>query len=421
MSIPRFVFVSNYINHHQIPFCNAMYKICKGNFVFIQTEPMEEERIRMGWQENAACPYVKRYYEEPELLQRWIDDCEVVLFGGTDEESYIQKRLAEKKPLIRYSERLYKQGQWKAVSPRGLIKKYKDHTRYRRDGVYMLCSGAYVPSDFHIIRAYPEKLLRWGYFPETLDYDVDKLMGEKKAGNILWAARFIDWKHPELPLKTAKYLKENGYSFHMDIVGGGELEDMVKQLLREYQLEDCVTLQGYRTPEEVRRFMECADIFLITSDRQEGWGAVVNEAMNSGCAVIGNHMIGAIPFMVKHEENGLIYRDGEEQTLFQLTAELLSDRGKCRKLGRNALHTITEEWNAETAAARLAALCVREGFLKQTDITLSEPYAAEMSEATEKSVIGDNDFVKQVPTTGPCSPAPVISERQMYSWIVRKK
>ena len=44
------VFVSNYINHHQIPFCNAMDRLLQGNFTFVQTEPMEEERVRMGWQ-----------------------------------------------------------------------------------------------------------------------------------------------------------------------------------------------------------------------------------------------------------------------------------------------------------------------------------------------------------------------------------
>ena len=35
------VFVSNYINHHQIPFCNAMYGLLEGSFTFVLTEPMD--------------------------------------------------------------------------------------------------------------------------------------------------------------------------------------------------------------------------------------------------------------------------------------------------------------------------------------------------------------------------------------------
>lgn len=399
---PKFIFISNYLNHHQLPFCNAMHAILRGDFVFIQTEPMEEERKRMGWQTQNSCPYIRYFYEEPALCREWIATCDVVLFGGTDDESYIKERLQQRKPVIRYSERLYKQGQWKAISPRGLLKKYQDHTRYRRDNVYMLCSGAYVPSDFHIVRAYPDKLLRWGYFPETKRYDKEKLLSGKKPRNILWAARFIDWKHPELPIETAKWLRDRGYKFHMDIIGGGELEVMVKELVTEYQLESFVTLQGYRTPTEVRNFMENADIYLVTSDRQEGWGAVVNEAMNSGCAVVANHMIGAVPFLIKSGQNGLVYRDGQKEQLFTNVAQLLDDRTMCHRLGVNAIRTIEQEWNAESAALRLAQFCLRQGFLQEADLQLP-----------------CNSDWKQIPQSGPCSPAPVISERRMYEEMKR--
>lgn len=394
----QFVFISNYINHHQIPFCNAMYKLLQGDFLFIQTEAMEQERINMGWQSEVEVPYLRRYYEEPDKCQGVIDSCGVALFGGVEDESYITKRLHNGLPVIRYCERLYKTGQWKAISPRGLLRKYKDHTKYRRRAVYLLCAGAYVASDFHIVRAYPGKMLRWGYFPETRHYeDIEALMDNKQAGNILWAARFLDWKHPELPLKTAKWLKDKGLRFHMDIIGGGEEEAMVRRLYEEYNLRDCVTLQGYKTPEEVRGFMERADIFLITSDRNEGWGAVVNEAMNSGCAVIGNHMIGAVPFLVEHGKNGYIYQDGHEEQLYHMTEQLLQNRPLCRSLGREAMQTIFTEWNSENAALRLVEFCRRQGFL-------------DIGTGAEES--------EQFPKTGPGSPAPVISERKMYSLLI---
>lgn len=181
-------FVSNYINHHQIPFCNAMNRLLQGNFLFIQTEPMEEQRIQMGWHEEERPEYVRCYYEETEFCRRQILDCDVVLFGGTDDESYITERLESGRPVVRVSERLYKTGQWKAVSPRGLRKKYHDHTRYRKGPVYLLCAGAYVPSDFHIVRAYPGKMYCWGYFPETKRYDIEQLLSGKgmmKTGQLI--------------------------------------------------------------------------------------------------------------------------------------------------------------------------------------------------------------------------------------------
>ena len=108
---------------------------------------------------------------------------------GVEDESYIAERLAEGKPVVRLSERIYKDGQWKAISPRGLKKKYHDHTKYRKSPVYLLCCGGYVASDFHIVRAYPGKMFKWGYFPEKKLYDLHfyvfdvngKLTGYKKV------------------------------------------------------------------------------------------------------------------------------------------------------------------------------------------------------------------------------------------------
>lgn len=396
----KFIFVSNYLNHHQIPFCNAMHELLSGSFAFVQTEPMEQERIRMGWQEEADIPYLKKYYEDPEYCRELISSAGVVFFGGTDDESYIDARLQAGKTVIRCSERLYKTGQWKAVSPRGLIKKYHDHTRYRKQPVYLFCAGAYVPSDFHLIGAYPGKMQKWGYFPETRQYDAARLMADKQPGRILWAARFLDWKHPELPIRTADYLRRKGYSFHLDMVGSGDMEAQVAALINELKLQDVVTLHGYCSPERIRSMMEKSDIYLATSDREEGWGAVVNEAMNSGCAVVGSSMMGAVPYLIRHEENGMIYRDGSEEALFQMTEKLLGDREFCQRLGRNAMQTVTGEWNAETAAERLLGFCVRQGFLKEEDIA------------------GETDW-KTVPESGPVSGAPVVSERKMYSVLMR--
>lgn len=411
----KIVFLSNYLNHHQIPFCNAMNELMKGSFVFVQTEAMAEERVRMGWNEQVSQPYLKRYYEEPEECQRLIEEAQVLLFGGCDDEGYVEKRLEAGKPIVRISERLYKTGQWKAVSPRGLKKKYHDHTRYRKAPVYLLCAGAYVASDFHIVRAYPGKMYCWGYFPETRHYDVDKLLEEKgrvweaasgkKVPYLLWAARMIDWKHPELPMETAAYLKDRGLEFHMDIIGGGDMKEQLETMRSSYGLEDCVSLPGFMPPEQVRSHMEKADIFLFTSDRQEGWGAVANEAMNSGCALVADHMIGAVPYLVKHGENGLIYRDGDKKQLFELTERLVKDRELCRELGRNAYRTITEIWNAEHAAESLVSLCIKLGLLK--------PAGLNMAEAEGKTM--EN---RDKPDISPCAFAPLLSERGTYRRII---
>lgn len=410
-----YVFVSNYLNHHQIPFCNEMYSALKESFVFIQTEPMEEERIKMGWNQNISLPYLKRYYEEPELCRDLIENAKVVMFGGCEDESYIAGRLQEGKSVVRCSERLYRWAQWKWISPKGLLKKYHDHIRYRKAPVYLLCNGAYVASDFHIIRAYPDKMYRWGYFPETKHYDVAKILNNKgwttpegeRVPYLLWVARMIECKHTELAVETAKFLKQKGYRFHLDIVGDGAGRAAAEELCDKYGLREYVDFRGAGTPEQVREYMEKADIFLFTSDRIEGWGAVLNESMNSCCAVVADHMIGAAPFLIQDGENGLLYRDGCPEELFAMTELLVKDSDLCRRMGEKAYATITQGWNAESATRQLIRLMLQLQLLEKTDIREEiEKEVAEMQVPEEYS--------------GPCSKAPVYSEKTVYKLLKNK-
>lgn len=423
------VFVSNYINHHQIPFCNAMYRLLEGRFLFVQTQAMEEERIQMGWHAGERPSYVRCFYEEEAFCRRAISDCDILLFGGTDDESYVAERLEAGRPILRYSERLYRTGQWKAISPRGLVKKYKDHTRYRRSAVYLLCAGAYVASDFHIVKAYPGKMYCWGYFPETRHYDPDKLMEGKGYGAydpdkpaegkalLLWAARMIGLKHPELAVETARHLKDKGLSFHMDIIGDGELRPEMEKLAEVYGLGDEVSFPGYQTPETVRQYMERADIFLFTSDRNEGWGAVANEAMNSGCALVAGHMIGSVPFLVRNGRNGYVYEDGRPAQLFAMTEALVRDRGLCRRLGRNAYNTIAQAWNAESAAERLTRLMER---ILQDYEDGGKGSRAMGAESGTGAGDGVTEAGRQSGEFMPCMPAPVLSEHRARRQVRRE-
>lgn len=364
----KLTFVSNYINHHQIPVSTVLYESLGKNYYFIQTEAMEQERVQMGWSaDRTALPYLKCWYEEPEVCRRLVMESDVVVFGGVEDESYLEERLQSGRPVIRYSERLYREGQWKAVSPRGLVKKYKDHTRYRKSEVYLLCSGAYVASDFQIVHAYPGKMFKWGYFTETKRYDVDKLIQDKpgmqgKPVEILFAGRFLPLKHPEYALELAKLLKKCCLPFHLTMVGGGEMEEMLRRKAAAASLEKYVTFTGYRSPQEVRNYMERADIFLMTSNYLEGWGAVINEAMNSGCAVVADAKIGAVPFLIRHGYNGMVYADGKLAEFLQCGELLVRNAGFREELGKHAYDTIVSLWNPEFAAKSLLAFA--EGILK---------------------------------------------------------
>ena len=351
-------FVSNYFNHHQRAFCDAMSAIPEVEFTFIQMEEMEEERIRMGWAPDvSAFPYVLKYSGNEERCRKLMTDSDMTIFGGVDER-LAYERQDRGKATLRYSERIYKEGQWKFISPKGLIKKNRDHTRYKGMPVYLLCAGGYVASDFSLIGAYPDKKYVWGYFPEVISYDTAQLHSQRiDDGTIrlLWCGRMIDWKHPEAALDVCRYLEERGIKCVLDFVGGGELEEHIREEAMKRGVPGLAHFNGFKTPEETREYMRRADIFLFTSDYKEGWGAVLNEAMNSGCAVVASHAIGAVPYMLKHGVNGMVYKSGNSREAGEYAYKLAKDRKLRERLGYNAYDTVAQYWNAGYGAERLYA------------------------------------------------------------------
>ncbi|MCI2049861.1 MAG: glycosyltransferase family 4 protein [Lachnospiraceae bacterium] len=356
----KFTFVSNYINHHQIPFCEAMRERLGDGFRFLQTMPMEEERRRMGWGVDLSeLPYVSCLYDDEAAGERLIEQSDIVLFGWTERMDLEQKRLESGRPVIRESERLYREGQWKAVSPRGLLHKYSEHIKWRGSDCYLLCAGAYTASDFALLRAYPGKMYSWGYFPPLRTYTDTQLKTFKAEEDgklrILWAGRFLALKHPEYALKLAEHLKARGIAFHLDMIGSGDTEQALREQARQSGVSDSVAFLGFLPPQEVRAYMERAQIFLFTSNHLEGWGAVVSEAMNSACAVVAGSEAGAVPSLIRQGVNGVIYR-GEDEKDFLAGADWLCDHpDRRRAIGEAAYATIRDLWNAETAADRLTA------------------------------------------------------------------
>ena len=168
--------------------------------------------------------------------------------------------------------------------------------------------------------------------------------------------RLIDWKHPELAVLVAKKLKSMDYNFDLNIIGTGKMFNKLSSLIDKYNLNDCVHLLGSKNSEDVRTYMESSEIFLFTSDRGEGWGAVLNEAMNSGCAVVAGNMIGSAPYLIDNSRNGLIYEDKNVNDLFNKVKYLMDNEKKRKAMAQNAYYTIVNMWNADVAAKRLIQL-----------------------------------------------------------------
>ncbi len=383
----KIAFISNYYNHHQSSFSEAMAHRPDTEYHFIEHMPMAEERKSMGWGGDSRPDYVLAPYESEAVRQRCeavIREADFVMIGSDmDLDPWVAERHRKGQFVFRYTERLYKTPFPGWQLPLRYVKNFSRYNRWKNE--YLLCAGAYVAADAALTRSYLGKTYRWGYFPAAVEQDVEQLFRRKRTNpelSLLWAGRFLDWKHPEAPLAAARALKEQGIPFRLRYIGSGEQEQALRVAIEQQGLSDCVELLGSMKPEQVRAHMEAADIYLFTSDRGEGWGAVLNESMNSGCAVVASHAIGAVPFLLRDGENGFVYRDGDLKQLGELVLKLAGDRALRERLGAAAYQSIIGQWNANEAAERLVQLY------------------------QDLSAAGSSQRFRE----GPCSPAPILAD-----------
>ena len=337
-----------------------MQRALQDGFKFVSSMPIEQEKIDLGYNDdNEKYDFIIKAYENKEsydYAKRLAIDSDVVIQGGSTNE-FIKDRLTlTDKLTFRYIERLFKRGHRDYLNPAVVAKYYDLHTRSKNSNFYLLCAGGYVAADCKRLRAYKDKMYKWGYFPQTQNLDINKVISEKSTTpvKIMWAGRLIDWKHCEQAIETARLLDKDGYDFILNIVGIGTMQEELINKAKDYGIYgEKVFFLGSMSPDEVREEMKKSSIYLITSDFNEGWGAVLNESMNSGCAVVVSHAVGAVPFLVKDGENALIYKNGKTKDLYLKTKKLLDDANLRKTISKNAYYTIINQWNAENATKRL--------------------------------------------------------------------
>ena len=382
MNEMKIVFLSAYLNNHQMPLADEMYRLTSNHFLFIETLRELQRKKRLG-NGTAKVPYVLHEYLDSEraLCRAAVEEADIAIAGATFDD-VLCHRIKSNKIIFRYSERPLKTGNNLLKYP---IRFLKWHWRNPPGKpIYMLCASAFTSEDYAKFGLFKNRCYKWGYFPETRRYsDFERLLDNKARNTILWCGRFLDWKHPDDALEIARRLKAAGVPFVLKLIGGGPLEAALYRQATDDGLLDCVEFLGTMPPESVRDAMEQAGIFLFTSDRREGWGAVLNEAMNSGCAVVASDAIGSVPYLVKDRENGLVYHSGSVDELLEKVIWLLDRPEQQRRLGENACRTITELWNAQVAAERFIQLA---------------------------QAILDGDPSPELFPEGPCSRAEVIRE-----------
>ena len=359
----KVVFVSNFLNHHQIPFCEEMQKICD-EFWFVATEKGQNQ----GYQKSSDAEYVIDYTADKELAEKVILEADAVIFGACPNR-LVDLRMKEDKLSFIYSERFLKKGEWRRLIPRTRKHIINRVIKHKDKQLYVLCASGFLTKDLGYFGFPKEKCYKWGYFPLVFCEKTEK----KKENSILWAGRLIPLKHPEIPILIAEKLRKKGYNFSLNIVGEGPEEEKLSKMIKNKNLENFVKLLGSKKHEELMEIMAEHEIFMFTSNRLEGWGAVLNEAMGNACATVSSEVIGSVPFLIKNGENGLTFKSTKANDAYKKVQTLLENKNMTRKMGEKAQEDIEKLWNYKTAAQRLIGLIEELNKTKNAELYFEGP------------------------------------------------
>ena len=122
------------------------------------------------------------------------------------------------------------------------------------------------------------------------------------------------------------------------LIGGkGFLEDRLRAIVKEYNLQGSIHFLGHIPEENLTQIYQAADFFVLPTRKLEGFGLVILEAMASGTPVLGTP-VGAIPELIGSFDRILIcdgpgWRDlkGKMEEVLENPERFKFDPEICRK------------------------------------------------------------------------------------------
>lgn len=365
----RIVIYSVVLNQHQAPIADELWKLTNHQFTFVELTNLND--TKGGVENYSTRPYLLRAWENDENYKIAMNLCisaDCCIFAGIEALPFEIERMKRNKLSFEMGERWFKKGVVSLLSPRlwkWVYTYYKEN--WRGKNIYKLCCSAYCANDHYKLGTFKNKCYKWGYFtqiPEQYSH-ITNSNSENRTFRIMWCGRFISWKHPEMPIKLAEKLiyyfndknkKEYYSSFHVDMYGDGELRKQLKLMAKKSIASEHITFHGSVSNDDIHKSLRSHDIFIFTSDRGEGWGAVANEAMSEGCVLIGYKEIGSVPFLIKDGINGFIFKSPNIEDLFQTVVQAISLGKELSKIAFSGYTSVRDFWSPQIAAQSLIIL-----------------------------------------------------------------
>ena len=181
--------------------------------------------------------------------------------------------------------------------------------------------------------------------PDTTNGVEPSAERHNKIPHLLFLSNLIISKGVIVLLDALKILKDRGYSFVCDFVGGETQEMDAKRFEEEVDkrgLNQLAIYEGRKYGNDKEGYYNKADVFVFPT-YWETFGLVNLEAMEHKVPIVSTN-VGGIPDVIKDGENGLISEKENPVSLADCIAELLDDKSLREKMGEDGYHKFKQNF-----------------------------------------------------------------------------
>lgn len=304
----KFVYYQIARSPHVLPLVQEMGNLLGiENVRYVCQGELDAQRIGLGWSTERPF-WLISFSDKLEEARQWTEDCPCMVCGIRDFD-LIERRLQKGLVTIYASERWFKPvrvgrgnlqvpGCVRLLHPRflkmalRLRKLVKTYPRF-----HLLPVGVHAVRDMRLCGIPVSRMTTWGYFVAPAKEMARTVTSPSKTAKlslkVLWVGRMLDWKRVDVLIKAAA-----GEPLQLDVYGDGPMR---KQLQNMAEPLGNVHFHNPISIAQVRELMRSHDVYVLSSDAGEGWGAVVNEALEEGMVVLGTHEAGASATMLRDD------------------------------------------------------------------------------------------------------------------------
>lgn len=356
--------VTNIVSHHQLPLARELCRLVGAeNFRFAAMQGTDQSRTENGWKSDYAESWIIRPSEssdDREEFEKFWEEADVVLCGERLINK-MQERISQKKLVFYMSERWWKPpiGALRLLHPGFLRKFLKFRALSKSEYFHYLPTGPFAAKDLALFTSMEGRTWNWGYFTDApnIKRHSSRVRQDEEPLKVLWVGRMLSWKRVDLLIRAVARVNETGKRLNLALIGDGPERPKLEKLAAMLLDRDGYTIDGFIPATKVPHVMAEHDIYVLPSNSYEGWGAVVNEALAVGCAVIASDQTGGGLSLIEHGSNGLLF---ESESIDDLTRclNLFSEDSELReKMAEQGREDILSLWSPSVVAYRFTSIC----------------------------------------------------------------